>query len=109
MCVAGSRIGSIEVQILPVTYPRHQLDAEEEREAEDRRALSLRVRMDGVGLNLRAVLADEVQDGVSLPGTTGNEPREQSDVGVGDEIVADPAIAAVADVIFGHQALRVDV
>ena len=69
-------------------------------------ALAVRVGVHRVGLQERAVLGHEVEDGVALVGAAGQEAREQRDVGVGDQVVADPAVAAVADVVGGLQALR---
>lgn len=46
---------------------------------------------------------------MTLIGVAGDEAGEQRDVGVGDGIVADPSVAAVADVVFGHEAGRMDV
>ena len=51
-----------EVQVLPVADARHQPDSEQVGQAEDRRTLALGVGVEGVGLERRPVLADEVQD-----------------------------------------------
>src|SRR4029453_5113935 len=51
-----------EVQVLPVADARHQPDSKQVGQAEDRRTLALGVGVEGVGLERRLVLADEVQD-----------------------------------------------
>ena len=61
------------------------------------------------GLQQGAVLGHEVQDGMALVGAAGQEAREQRDVGVGHQVVADAAVAAVTDVVRGLQALGMHV
>ena len=73
------------------------------------RALALGVGVDGIGLEGRAVFGHEVEDGIALPGAAGDEAGEQRDVGVRYQIVADAAVSPVADVVFGHQALWMEV
>jgi len=107
--VAGVHVGPEQVQVLPAADARHQLDAEEVRQPEDRGALPVGVGMHRGWLQQRAVLGHEVEDGVALVGAAGQEAREQGDVGIGHEIVADAAIAAVADVVGGFQAFGMHV
>jgi hypothetical protein len=71
--VARLAVRSVEVEVLPVADARHQLDAEQMREAEDRRALAVGVGMHRVRLQGAAVLADEVEDGMALVGAAGDE------------------------------------
>src|SRR5712692_6571360 len=99
----------IERQVLPVPNPRHQLNREQVREAKDRLRLALRLRMERVRTNLRAVFQEAVQDVDRFPDPTGNEAAEQGDVGVGDMIIADATPASVADVVFAQQILFIDI
>jgi len=55
--------------------------------------------MDGVGLNLRGVVQESVEDIHRFPNTAGNEVTEQRDVGIGNVIVADAAVAPIANVV----------
>ena len=88
-------VRSEQVQILSVANARHDLDSEQVREAEDGRALAMCVGVHRMGLQDRMVLGDEVQDAVTLLGPAGDEPREQRDVGVRHQVVANPAITAI--------------
>jgi hypothetical protein len=53
--------------------------------------------MKRVGLNLRAVLQQRIQDMDCFPHAAGDEAGEQGDVAVGNVVVRDAAITAVAD------------
>ena len=97
-CIADRFAGAIEDGVAQAAHARHQLDAEEPTQAEDGLALTLGIGMKRVGLNLRTVLHQRVKDMDRLPHPAGDEAGEQGDVGVGDVVVGDPAIAAVADV-----------
>jgi D-2-hydroxyacid dehydrogenase (NADP+) len=87
----------------------YQLDAEKIRQAEDGGRLAVSVRVHRAGLQQRAVLGHEIENGVALIGAAGQEAREQGDIGVRNQVVADPAIAAVADMVAGLQALGMHV
>ena len=65
------------------------------------------VGVDGIGPDIGFILLDKIQDVMSLPGAAGREAREQRDVGVSYEIIADAAVTAVANVVFRHQVLRI--
>ncbi len=73
----------VEVQVVPVPYPRQQLEPEQRREPEDRQALALGIAMDLVGLDVGLVGQQRVQDVHRLPDPAGDEVGEQGDVGVG--------------------------
>ena len=75
------------LQVLPVSDARHQPDAKQERKAIDRRALRLRVAVQDIGLNVRVVLRQPVQDVDRLPHAAGYEVAEQRDVSVRDMVV----------------------
>ncbi len=45
-------VGSEQLQVFPVSDPRHELDAEQMGEREDGRVLRLRIAMNGVRLNV---------------------------------------------------------
>jgi hypothetical protein len=97
--LVADRLGrAIEHRVAQTAHARHQLDAERPAQTKDRLALTLRVGMKRVGLNLRAVLEQRIQDVDSLPDAAGNEAGEQGDVGVSDVMVRDAAIPAIANV-----------
>jgi hypothetical protein len=56
VAVAGLFVGTVEDQIVPVADPGQQVEPEESAESEDRQRLALRIRMDGIGLDVAAVL-----------------------------------------------------
>jgi hypothetical protein len=95
-----------EMQVLPVPDPRLELNAEQMRESEYRCTLALSIRVDRLRLYVRLVLLKEVEDMVAFPRTAGCEAAEQGNVQVGYEVVSDPAVAAVADVVLRHEILR---
>ena len=103
MLVADGLGRAIEDGVTQAAHARHQLDAEQSAETEDRLALALGVGVQRVGLDRRAVLHQPIQDVDGLPHAAGDEAGEQSDVGVGDVVVGDAAIAAVADVARADQ------
>ena len=95
----ADRLGrAIEDGVAQAAHAWHQLDAEQAAQAEDWLALALGVGMQRVGLDRRAVLHQRIQDVDRLPHAAGDEAGEQGDVGVGDVVVGDAAIAAVANV-----------
>ncbi len=80
MLVPDLRIGTKEVKVLPVSNSRLELDAQQMRQAEYRRALTLGICVDGVRLNVGRVLVDEIQDVVPLPRPTCRKSAEERDV-----------------------------
>src|SRR5271154_5181434 len=98
MLVADRRVGAIEGSVAQASHARHQLDAEEPTQAEDGLALALGISVKRIGLNRRVVLHQRIKDMDRLPHPAGDEAGEQGDVGVGDVVVSDTAVAAIADV-----------
>jgi hypothetical protein len=72
-------------------------------------ALGLGIAMDGVRPDIRGVGHQPVEDVGALVGAAGNEVAEQRDELVGDMVIADAAIATIADVMLGNQVLLVEV
>ena len=72
------------------------------RQAEEL-ALALGISMKRIGLNRRAVLHQRIKDVDRLPHAAGDEAGEQGDVGIGDVVVCDAAIAAIANVRGSHE------
>ena len=83
------------LQVFPVPYSRHQLDAKQKCQPINRSALRLGIAMQNVRLDVRFVLGQAIKNVDGLPGATRDEMREQRDVGVADVIVGDTAIASV--------------
>jgi hypothetical protein len=69
------------------------------------RVLSLCVGVERVRLNFALVFEEAIKNVDGFPDTTWDEVAEQRDVAVGDVIVANAAVSAVADVILGEQIL----
>src|SRR5690606_18826661 len=103
MPVAHLGIGAVEGEVLEVAYPRQQVDAEQVGESEDREGLALGVGVYGVRPDLRLVRKERVDEVDGFPHPAGDEPGEERNVGVGDEMVGDPAVAAVADRGLGEE------
>ena len=103
MLVADRFVRAIEDGVAQAAHARHQLDAEEAAQAEDWLALTLGVGMKRVGLDRRAVLHQPIKDVDRLPHAAGDEAGEQGDVGIGDVVVSDTAIAAIANVPGPHE------
>ena len=97
------------LQVFPVPYSRHQLDAKQKGQSVDRRTLCLRIAMQNVGLNVGFVLGQSVENVDGLPDTAGDEVRKQRDVGIADVVVGHPAIAAVPYVALRKQVVFVQV
>ena len=98
--LVADRLGRpVEGHVSKATHARHQLDAEQPAEAEYRRALALGVGMQSVGLDFRLVLQQPVQDMDGFPDAAGDEAGEERNVAVGDVVVGDAAIGAVANVL----------
>jgi hypothetical protein len=103
MSVFGLFGGAIENHVGPGAHPRHQRDAQKAAEAEDGFALAVRVGMQRVRLDLRAVFQKAVQDVDGFPDAAGDEGCEQRNIAVGDVVIGDAAIPAVADVSGAEQ------
>jgi hypothetical protein len=56
-------------------------------------------------LDVRSVLEQTLKDVDGFPDATWDEVAEQGDIGVRDVVIGDPAVAAVADRVFGEQAV----
>ena len=69
----------------------------------DRFTLSVGVSVKRVRLNVGAVFQQAIQDVDGLPNAAGNEVAKQCDVGVGDVVVGNPAVAAITNVTFANQ------
>jgi hypothetical protein len=65
--------------------------------------------VDSVRLHIRLVFDEIVPDVVAFPRAASGEPGEESDVHIRDHVIADPAVTAVAKVVFGHEILGVEV
>src|SRR5271155_3288613 len=95
MLVADRLVGAIEGSVAQAAHARHQLDAEEPTQAEDGLALALGISVKRIGLDRRAVLHQRIKDMDCLPHPAGDEAGEQGDVGIGDVVVSNTAIANV--------------
>jgi hypothetical protein len=71
--------------------------------------LPLGVCMQGIGLDIRGVLEQAIKDIDRLPHPTRDKMAEQGDLAICHVIIADPAIAAIADMVFGQEILFVDI
>src|ERR1700751_1195206 len=109
MLVANIRRGPEQVLILPVSDPRHEFNAEQISQAENRCALALCIGMNRVRLNLGLIFMQEVQNIVTFPRSACRKTAHEGDVVVRNQVVADAAIAAVADVVFGRQRLWIQI
>lgn len=98
MMVADGSISSAKGYIIPVAHTRHQHDAEQSAQAEDRLALALGISVQCVGLNIGAVLQKAVEDMDGLLDSAGNEAGKKGNIVVGDMMVGDAAISAVSNV-----------
>jgi hypothetical protein len=72
-------------------------------------ALSLRVGVKSVRLDVRFILEQAIQDVDSLPYSARDKVTEQSYVGIGNVVVAQSAIASIADVILREEILLVEI
>ena len=80
---------------------RLELNTEQMRQTKDCRALTLSVGVNRIGLNFGFVLHDKVEDVVALPGTTSGEAREERDIHIRNQVVTDPAVTAIAEMVLG--------
>jgi hypothetical protein len=99
MLVTNGFARAVEDDVIPVTHARHQLDAEEPGQTEDRFALALSIGVERVRLDCGAVPYQPVQDMDGLPDIARDEASEQRNVAVGDVVIGDTAIPAIADVL----------
>ena len=97
--VANGSARTVEDYVVPIAHSWHQLDTEEPAQAEDRFALTLSIGMERVGLDRGAVPYQPVQDVDRLPDTARDEGGKQCNVAVGDVVIGDTAISAIADVL----------
>ncbi len=93
----------VELGVVPGPHARQQLDAEQVCQAENRLALAMGVGVDGVDLELRAILKQPVEDVDRLPDPAGDEVAEQRDVGRRNVMVGDAAVAAITDVLLAEE------
>ena len=107
--VVAVAVRPAHIQTLPVANTRHQFDTKEIGEREDGFRLSLRVGMKYVKLDVAIVLEKAIKDVDRLPNAARDEVTEDRYVVVGDMVVTDPAIAAVADVVLGEKVLLVQI
>jgi hypothetical protein len=68
-------------EVLPVADARHQFYAEEISETKHGRALPLNVGVETVGLDVALIIKQAVEDLDCLPDPTGNEVRDERDIG----------------------------
>jgi hypothetical protein len=78
-------------------------------EREDGLRLPLGVGMKSVGLDVAFVLEQTVEDVDRLPDAARNEVAEEGDVGVGDLVVADASVSAIADVVLREKVLFIEI
>ena len=88
----------VQDRIAQAAHARHQLDGEQAAQAEHGLRLTLGVGVQRIGLDDGLVLQQAVEDVDGFPHTAGNEAVEQRDVVVGDVVVGDAALAAIAAV-----------
>jgi hypothetical protein len=90
--LVADRLGrAIKDDVAQATHTRHQLDAEQPAQAEDRLALTLDVCVQRAWLDLGAILQQPVQDMDGLPDAARDKTGEQGDVAVGDVMVTSPS------------------
>ena len=95
--------------MLDAADSRHQLDAEQMSQAEHHFALGVGIAVQGIRLNIRVVVLQDVENMDGFVDTAGDEMTEQGDVGVGYDVVSQPTSARIADMPFGKQILLVDI
>ena len=92
----------MEFEVLDAPDARHELDAQEVRQREDRVTLGLGVPVNRVRSNVRFVGHQPVKDVDALIGAAGNEMAEQRDELVRYMVVADTAVPTIADMVLGQ-------
>jgi hypothetical protein len=89
MLVADSLAWTIEDCVAQATHARHQFDSENPAQAEDRLTLSLGICVKRIGLDLRPVLCERIQNMNAFPNATGDEAGKQGNVGACNVMVQD--------------------
>lgn len=107
--VARAALRLIEHQAFQIPDARHQVDPQQIGQAEHRCALRVGVAMQCIGLDVRFVLDQAVENVDRFVHAAWNEMAEERDVHVGHMVIADAAVPAVADVVFGEQILLVHI
>lgn len=95
--INGMLIRPVENHIVPGPHPWHELDAEQMCDPEDRLRLSLGIGVEGVGLDLGAVLEEAVQDIDRFPDPAGDKVAKERDIAVRNMVVSDATVTAVTD------------
>ena len=98
MSISGATPRAMEGDFGPSAHSGHQLDSEKIAQAEDRLILTVGVGMECIRLNLGAVLQEAVEDIDRFSDAARNKCGEERDIGVGDMVIGDAAIATVSDV-----------
>src|SRR4029434_7658044 len=94
--IAALATRAIEVQVLPIADPGHELDPQQVREPEDGLTLPVGIGVHRIRPDVGRVLRDKIEDMMPLPGPTGNKAREEGNVGIRNEIVTNSPIPTVA-------------
>lgn len=99
MLIARGFVRTVEDDVVSVAHARHQLDAAEPAQSEDRLALALGVGMQRVRPDYGTVLHQPVDDVDRFPDAARDESGEQRNVVVGDMVIGNTAVAAIPDVL----------
>jgi hypothetical protein len=81
MLITGCLAGTIKDRVTQPAHPWHQLDAQIPAQAKDWLALTMCIGMKRVGLDLRTVFGECIEDVDAFQHTAGYEAGEQGDVG----------------------------
>src|SRR5258707_1163747 len=98
MLVANGFAWAVKDDVVPVAHARHQLDAQQPAQTENRFALALGVGVERVRLDRGTVLYQPVQNVDCLPDTARDEASKKRNVAVGDMGVGDTAISTITNV-----------
>ena len=109
MAVVDGARGPKELEVFPVADARHQLNPQQMRQPKHQRALALGIGMEYVGLDVRRILQETIENVDGFPYPTWDKVAEQCDVRVRDVIVSDPAIPPIANMVFRQQVLFIEV
>ncbi len=107
MLIGPSRLGPGEHQVFDVANTRHEVDTKQVRQAKYWKALGLSVAVHRVGLDVGLVGEQPIEDVDRLVHAARDEMAEQGNVLVGHVVVANAAVAAIADVVLRQQVLFV--
>ncbi|MCY1176778.1 hypothetical protein D9M73_170620 [compost metagenome] len=105
--VSIARLRAMEFEVLDAPDARHELDAEQVGQREDRVTLGLGVPVNRVRPDVRFIGHQPVEDVDALIGTAGNEMAEQRDELVRHMVVADAAVAAITNMVLGQEVLLI--